>query len=195
MNNKLKRLKELYSYLQKISISVATISHPEVISCEESKSYYDALGYEEKQYGLCKNIFIRDKKGKNFWLIIIDHNKMIDMVELKEVLHSTRKIGFATSQNLENILGVEAGAVSLFSIFNDKEKRVKVIIDECLIDKDILAFHPNYRGLTSFISSQDAIKFLDSMSCTYSVLAVPSIEKIVYSNIEKTTCRTLSHHI
>jgi hypothetical protein len=35
---------------------------------------------------------------------------------------------------MEEILGVKAGAVNLFSIVNDKEDKVKLIVDKRLIE-------------------------------------------------------------
>jgi Ala-tRNA(Pro) deacylase len=178
MKDKLREIQQLYQYLQSIQVSVKTITHPEVVSCEESKKHYDMLGYDEEQYGLCKNIFIRDKKGKNFWLVIIDYRKKIDMEELREVL-GTKRLGFATSDDLSRILGVQSGSVSLFSVINDRDSKVKVVIDEDLMRKPSLAFHPNYSGLTSFISARDALRFLMSMDNEYAILDVPSKESII----------------
>lgn len=192
MKEKLKDIKKLYEYLRLIGVSVNTIVHPEVLSCEESKVHYDSMGYDEKDYGLCKNIFIRDKKGKNFWLIIVDYRKRIDMGELKEVLKTSKRLGMATSNDLLDILGVESGSVSLFSVINDTDRRVKVIMDRSLMAKETLAFHPNYSGITSFINKDDAIKFLDTMGHEYDVLDVPTI--VEETSMEESMFKGLVYH-
>jgi Ala-tRNA(Pro) deacylase len=173
MKERLELVKALYQYLSSIDIDNNTICHPEVISCNESKIYYDEFGFDENQYGLCKNILLRDKKGKNFLLVIVDYRKMIDIDELRNVL-GTKRLGLATHSDLQEILGVKPGSVSLFSIFNDKDKKVKVVLDEELMTKQLLAFHPNYSGLTSFIRSYDAIKFIDAMKSDYTIIDIPS---------------------
>lgn len=176
MKEKLIKIKQVFEYLETHEILAKTISHPEVVNCEESKMHYDRYGLKEKDYGLCKNIVLRDKKGKSFWLIIIDYQKQIDLEEIKETLGCSKRIGFATENDLKEYLDTEPGSVSLFSVLCDTSKKVKVIIDKDLFQKPTLAFHPSYSGLTSFIKSEDAIKFLRLTSTDYSVSKVPSIE-------------------
>ena len=56
-------------------------------------------------------------------------------------------------------LGVTPGSVCLFSIMNDKEASVQLIIDKTLADADIVNFHPLLNDATTAISAQDMIKF------------------------------------
>lgn len=175
MKEELKKVSLVYKSLKEMQIEVETIGHPIVKSCLESKEHYDKQGYSIKEYGLCKNLFIRDKKGKNFWLVIVDYLKEIDMSSLRTIL-GTSKLGPATNDNLADILAVESGSVSLFSVLNDKEMKVKVIIDNSLMTKKKLAFHPNYSGMTSFISKSDTIKFLEETKREYCLIDVPSKE-------------------
>lgn len=178
MKEKLFEIQQLYQYLQSIGVRAKTITHPEVVSCEESKRYYDMQGYDEENYGLCKNILLRDKKGKSFWLVIVDYRKKIDLDGLREIL-GTKRLGFATKDDLSSTLGVKSGSVSLFSVYNDKESKVKVVLDEDLMYKETLAFHPNYSGLTSFITGGEALKFLDAVGSQYAILDVPSKESLL----------------
>jgi Ala-tRNA(Pro) deacylase len=188
MKEKLMQVKEVYETLKALDIKVESISHPEVKKCEQSKLYYDKAGYDTSKYGLCKNIFIRDKKGKKFWLVILDYCSDIDMDILRSDLESS-KLGPATKENLSEILGVESGSVSLFSILNDKAKKVEVIIDRKLIEKEKLAFHPNYSGITTFISKSDAVKFLEASETKYKLMDIPTkkCEEQEYSDIKVLT--------
>jgi len=171
----LKRAREVLHLLKDMHISVSKIEHSPVRSCIDARKYYDTAGYDIRNYGLCKNLFIRDKRGKHFWLIIIDYLKQIDMELLRNIFKSA-KLGPATEDNLLNILGVPSGSVSIFSIINDYEQKVNVIIDSDLCNKEKLAFHPNYNCQTLFISFEDVIKFLDRTQKDYQIMNIPHLK-------------------
>lgn len=184
MKDKLIQTREVFKCLEELEIPVKLITHPEVISCSESKICYDEQGIDETKYGLCKNILLRDKKGKTFWLLITDYKKQIDLLKLKDVLNESKRIGFATQDDLMTYLGTESGSVSLFSIINDKIGKVKVIIDEDLFDRPKLAFHPNYNGMTVFIKKEDTFKFLEANNNDYEFLKIP-VKTIVQEEPKK----------
>lgn len=169
MKEKLVEVKRLLEYLRMIEISPILIEHDEVISCDDSKTIYDAKGYDEKYYGLAKNMLLRDKKGKNFWLVILDYKKSLDFEMLRETLGTGKKIGMATEEDLDRLLKSKRGSVSLFSLIYDVEHKVRVIIDEDLISKDYLAFHPNDNTKTAFIRNSDALDFLDSLGVKFQI--------------------------
>jgi Ala-tRNA(Pro) deacylase len=116
--------------------------------------------------------------------------KKVDLDTLRERL-GTSKLGPATIENLKEILDVEPGSVSLFSILHDKEKRVEVMIDEELSEKNRLAFHPNYNGLTSLINFKDSIRFLKEVGATYSVGEIPGIDEEYEKEIESSSDKML----
>ena len=63
---------------------------------------------------------------------------------------------------LESILGVKAGSVNLFSIVNDVNKEVKLIVDKRLWDDvDYVGFHPMVNTATTSISRADMKKIVE----------------------------------
>ena len=57
---------------------------------------------------------------------------------------------------LEKLLGVKAGAVNLFSIINDKESKVKLVLDKRLLEEfDLVGFHPMVNSHTTAIKKED----------------------------------------
>lgn len=177
MIEKMMRVMKICEILKKLDIDPITIEHPETISCEDSKVYYDKYGFDHRTYGLCKNLLIRDKKGKRFWLIIFDYRKKVDFHKLRYLLASS-KIGMATNDDLIKILGIQRGEVSIFSILNDSDNKVEVIIDSYLLHKERLVFHPNYNGISMFIKVCDVFKFLDYSGRKFLLLDIPEINKM-----------------
>ena len=59
-------------------------------------------------------------------------------------------------------LGVKAGAVNLFSIMNDKEKKVQLIMDKRLMEEfPLVAFHPMHNTHTTAFGSEHIQKIVD----------------------------------
>ena len=54
------------------------------------------------------------------------------------------------------------GSVTLFSIINDKNLGVTLVIDKSLMNYDIVNFHPLLNDATTAISNKDMIKFAKS---------------------------------
>jgi Ala-tRNA(Pro) deacylase len=55
---------------------------------------------------------------------------------------------------------VPAGSVTPFSVLNDSAGRVRVVLDEGMMGKDPLNFHPLRNDKTTAISSEDLLCFL-----------------------------------
>lgn len=105
---------------------------------------------------ICKNLFIRDAKGKRHFLITADNDTQINLKELGEKL-GAGKVSFASAERLEKYLGVTAGCVSPFGVLNDAEHCVTVVLDKNLQVKTRLGVHPNDHSATAWISFDDLI--------------------------------------
>ena len=58
------------------------------------------------------------------------------------------------------VLGVPAGSVTAFSLINDREKSVSVVIDAALMHHDSINCHPLENTATTNISRDDLLKFI-----------------------------------
>lgn len=73
-----------------------------------------------------KNLFLADKKNKSrMWLVCASHDTAVDMKALtKKFGCGSGNLRGGSAEVMEQILGVKAGAVTLFSIVNDTEKKI-----------------------------------------------------------------------
>lgn len=143
----------IYDVLKELKIAYEEIEHEAVYTIEESLNVTNSLG------GIgCKNLFLKDKKG-NYILVILEENKKAN---IKEVENATnlKKLSFASTEDLKNILGLYPGSVSPFGLINDHENKTIIVIDNDLKNNN-LQFHPNTNTKTMLISYNDLIKFLD----------------------------------
>ena len=87
----------------------------------------DRLGLPEKGT-LCKNLFLRDSKGKRHFLITADEKTKVDLKALGRQL-GAGTLSFASEERLEKYLGVKQGSVTPFALMNDTEHAVEFFID------------------------------------------------------------------
>ncbi len=145
---------KVYQVLNELSIPYTVTEHPPVVTIEEM----DALKITEKGT-VCKNLFVRDQKGKKHYLIILQKDKIADLTKLG-VLIESGKLSFASPERLDKYLGLEKGAVSPLGIINDTEHQVVVVLDRDLKGITNLGFHPNDNTATVFFTYDDLLKLI-----------------------------------
>ncbi len=154
MNNReniLERLKEL-------SVDYELKEHPAVFTMDE----LDSLKLNENNE-ICKNLFLRDYKGKRHALVILRGDKHADLALIRDEINST-KLSFASDERLLKYLDVKKGSVSLLGIINDTAGAVEVYLDEDLKRLPRLGFHPNDNTATLFLNFDDAVRYVESTS-------------------------------
>lgn len=140
---------KVYEKLDAMGIKYEIINHPAVYTIEEM----DNLGITAKA-DICKNLFVRDAKGKKHYLIVLCKDKRADLSNLASQIGST-KLSFASDERLDKYLGLKKGAVSPLGIINDTNKDVEVVFDKDLVGKENLGVHPNDNTATVVLSYDD----------------------------------------
>lgn len=146
---------EIYNYLKENNIKYEIDEHKAVYNMEELKDV--VLKYLECD---AKNIFVRDDKKRNYYLITIKGDKKVNLKEFKNK-YNTRSLSFASETDLMNILGLIPGAVTPLGLLNDKVLKVEFYLDSYFKDK-IIGVHPNDNTATVWMSSNDLIKIIES---------------------------------
>lgn len=150
---------DIFKILDELKINYDVLEHQAVYTVEEAKqieNMIEGLG--------CKNLFLTDKKG-NYFLLVLEENKKANLKELAKLLNVS-KLTFASEEALQEILGLEPGSVTPLSIINDKENKVLLIIDNDIVDKKILV-HPNTNKKTMSIEFKDIEKFIEHTNHKY----------------------------
>ncbi len=114
---------EIKEYLKSLGINFKTFSHPPVYTCEEAEEYNKEIkGIHSK------NLFIKNRKSKKFYLIILFANKPLNLKEFEDFLEE--KLKFSNEQDLKKFLNTPSGAVSPFGLINDEEGKINILIDK-----------------------------------------------------------------
>ena len=158
---------DIYRYFADRNIGFRRYDHPAVFTCEEAERMLPPLDGEKS-----KNLFVRDKKARRHFLIVVGYEKDVDLKALGSHL-GTSRLGLASTERLKAVLGVEAGSVSILALINDADRKVEPIIDERIWRSDRVAFHPLVNTSTVVLSHEDLERFLDQTGHASHVMDVP----------------------
>jgi len=158
-------------YLDANGIAYEVYHHPEGKTIEEAKQYWHDDGSVH-----CKNIFLRNHKGNQHYLVCFHCDHDLDIHDLEQRLkaelmsqgfNSPGKLSFASPERMERYLGLEPGSVSPFGLINDAEHHVILFLDECLQQATSLSFHPNDCRGTVVISAPMFARYLSLLGNTF----------------------------
>ena len=146
---------EIYDFIKSKNIWYEITEHKAVYNMEELKEV--DIPYPEYD---AKNLFVRDDKKRNYYLITVKGNKRIDLKEFRKK-NNMRPLSFASEDDLLNIMNLRAGSVTPLGLLNDKENKVQFYIDKDFMkDKHIIGVHPNDNTATVWIKVEDLIDII-----------------------------------
>ena len=152
--------------LQELRIIYDVVPHPPAFTTEQADSYIKGLKGVRT-----KSMFLTNKKKTQYYLLIMDDKKRLDMDDFKVQVGADR-IRMASLDSLAEKMTLPAGTVSPFGLLNNKEKDILVYFDKDIVSEDIMTFHPNTNEKTIFIKSKDLFRFLESIGFTYKFLTL-----------------------
>jgi len=145
---------EVYDFLTSRGIEYEVTEHGAVFNMEEMS--HVELPHQEAD---AKNLFVRDDKKRNYYLITVRGDKRVDLKKFREE-HSTRQLSFASENDLMSLLDLIPGAVTPLGILNDSEKKVKLFLDEELVNCGLIGVHPNDNTATVWLKTTDLIDII-----------------------------------
>lgn len=158
---------DLMAFFKELDIEVSTVDHEPVFTVAESGDLHDRI-----PGGHTKNLFVKDKKSRLF-LIVVLHDAEIDLKKVHQIIGAQGRVSFGNADLLMEVLGVEPGSVTPFSLINDREAiRVTPVFDAAMMQHDILNYHPLKNDATTAISASDLVKFAKACGHDPQVLAV-----------------------
>ena len=140
---------EVFEALADMHIAYEVIEHPAVYTIDEM----DQLTISHKE-SIVKNLFVRDDKKRNYFLIVLQKDKHVDLKRIKAELNS-RPLGFASEDDLAKYLGLNKGAVTPFGVLNDSICKVTVVFDQDILSFEQIGVHPNENTATVLLKPQD----------------------------------------
>lgn len=153
--------------LDQLGIDYQLVEHPPALTTEEADAYI-----EGKEGVRTKTMFLTNKKKTQFYLLIMDDAKPVDLNAFKEII-GANKVRMASEESLKEKMSMPPGVVSPFGLLFNDDKDIKVYFDQEIKDEPIMTFHPNTNEKTIFIKTQDLYKYLEAIDYDYEIVEVP----------------------
>lgn len=154
---------DLFAYLDSLSITYTTYWHAAVFTVDEGRELKDGM-----PGGHTKNLFLKDKDGAIILIAAEAHSKL-KLNQLHKLI-GTRRLSFGPAELMEEVLGVSPGSVTAFALMNDREGRVRFLVDKALTNFETVNFHPLTNTGTVAISQADFEKFVRATGQDFEVV-------------------------
>ncbi len=146
---------EIYKLIKEKGYWHEITEHKAIFTMDEVNDIY--VPYPEYD---AKNLFVRDDKKRNYYLITVKGNKKVDLKEFRKN-NNTRPLSFASENDLMTILNLIPGSVTPLGLLNDQELKVSFYLDkEFLTGKEIIGVHPNDNTATIWLKVEDLITLI-----------------------------------
>lgn len=145
---------QTYDYLSAHGVEYEVTEHAAVFNMAELETV--ELPYPERD---AKNLFVRDDKRRNHYLITVMGDKRVDLREFRRA-NGTRLLSFASADDLMAIMGLIPGAVTPLGLLNDDERRVTLFLDASFVG-GIVGVHPNDNTATVWLQTKDLVRIIE----------------------------------
>ena len=125
-----------YELLDRLGVRYVRVDHEHadtIAACEEVEG---VLGCR-----ICKNLVLTNRQQTDYYLLIMPGEKPFKTRLLSRQIGSAR-LSFAGEAALRELLGVAPGSVSVLGLMNDREGRVRLLVDRELLAEESFGCHP-----------------------------------------------------
>ena len=154
--------------LKELDIPFELVEHEPVLTTEQADAFIEGI-----EGVRTKTMFLTNKKKTQYYLLIMDDKKRLDMDHFKVQVGADR-IRMASLDSLAEKMKLPPGTVSPFGLLNNEEKDVQVYFDKEIINEERMCFHPNTNEKTIFVATSDLFKFLQVIGYSYEVVELHS---------------------
>lgn len=156
---------ETYQYLKDHNIPFEITEHRAVYNMEELDSI--DLPYPE---GDAKNLFVRDDKKKNYYLITVKGDKRVNLKDFRKA-HGLRPLSFASPEDLKKYMDLTPGAVTPLGLLNVEGAPITMYLDAEFKD-NIIGIHPNENTATVWLQGDDLVELLRENGCEVEIVEI-----------------------
>lgn len=129
------------------------LKHPAVFTCAEAEAHHAGVAAVST-----KNLFLCDKKGRRFFLVVTDCEKTVRLESLSVRL-GVSNLRFGSEANLQRLLGVTRGAVTMLGLANDAGHQVELWVDDGIWHAENFLCHPLVNTATLVLSKAELERF------------------------------------
>ena len=143
--------------LNELGITFHIVEHEPALTTEQADRFIEGI-----EGVRTKTMFLTNKKKRNFYLVIMDDAKRLDMDVFKDIVEE-KQIKMASAETLNDKMMLPPGVVSPFGLLNNKDKDIQVYFDQEIVSEERMSFHPNTNEKTIFVNTEDLFTFLKAI--------------------------------
>lgn len=144
---------EILQVLKDKGIVFEMTEHEAIVNMEEASHVY--MPYPEAE---AKNLFLRDDKKRNYYLVTVKGDRKVDLKEFAE-RYNTRRLSFASDADLMKYLKLTPGSVTPFGLLNDETCSIHFYLDGYFVHHRI-GVHPNDNTASVWMNADDLIAII-----------------------------------
>lgn len=152
LSGRLDKEKRVYDLLDRLDVSYQRADHPPLMTMAaraEVERLFQAI--------VCKNLFLRDARGSHFYLLVILGDKRFKTSDISRQIGNSR-LSFAPAEDLERLLDIAPGSVSVLGLMNDRENQVQLLLDRAVPEDEFLLCHPCVNTSSLKLRSKDLME-------------------------------------
>ncbi len=134
--NRLERETRCYDFLDGLGIRYKRVDHPAAFTMEACQAIDAALGVS-----ICKNLFLTNRQHTEYYLLLMPDDKPFKTKQITSQLGCAR-LSFASGEEMEELLGCSPGSSTILGLMNDRENRVRLVVDRDLLGEEFFGCHP-----------------------------------------------------
>lgn len=158
----------IYSLLDQLAIPYQRVDHPPVFTCEEASKLLPDLPAAKT-----KNLFLRDPKSERLFLVVSPEERRVDLKALAAML-GVKRLSFGSPEQLDAVLGLTPGSVTLLAMVRDREKAVELVVDEAIWQAEQVQCHPLVNTATLIVRLDDVRRLLAHLGREATVMRLPA---------------------
>ena len=143
------RERRCYDLLERLGVTFRRADHEAAGTMEICREIEKSLGCP-----ICKNLLLTNRQQTDFYLLLMEGDKVFKTKYLSKALGCSR-LSFATDEQMEALVDITPGSLSVLGLMNDPEKKVRLVIDRPVSEQPEIGFHPCRNTSTLAVSMAD----------------------------------------
>ena len=157
-----------YEFLDRLAVPYRRADHEAAATMEICREIEKSLGCP-----ICKNLLLTNRQQTDFYLLLMEGDKVFKTKYLSKALGCSR-LSFATDEQMELLVDITPGSLSVLGLMNDPEQKVRLVIDRPVLEQPGIGFHPCLNTSTLAVSMADfREKILPALGHEATVVELP----------------------
>ena len=171
-SNRLEKEIMTYDFLDSVGVEYDRIDHEAAFTMEVCEEIDIVLGGKT-----CKNLFLCNRQKTAYYLLLMPGDKPFKTKDLSQQIGSAR-LSFATAEDMEAILNLTPGSVTILGLMFDEEQKVKLLVDEEVLEDEYFGCHPCINTSSIRMKTTDVFeKILPALKRDFVKVSLPRYEE------------------